>query len=51
MAIASSPARPDLVGPLFGLKMGMCHDDSYVQKHTVTVAAALSADRWYGIVS
>ena len=48
-AVASGPAGPTLVGPLFGSKMRACLDDSYdsyARAHALTVAAVfLSVDR------
>ena len=38
-AVASGPAGPTLVGPLFGSKMRECLDDSYAHPHALTVAA------------
>ena len=45
-AVASGPAGPTLVGPLFGSKMRECLDDSYARAHALTVAAVFhSVDR------
>ena len=45
-AVASGPAGPTLVGPLFGSKMRECLDDSYARAHVLTVAAVFhSVDR------
>ena len=48
-AIASGPAGPTLVGPLFGSKMGVCLDDSYACTHALAVVAIFySVDCGYG---
>ena len=45
-AVASGPAGPTLVGPLFGSKMRECLDDSYARAYALTVAAVFhSVDR------
>ena len=45
-AVASGPAGPTLVGPLFGSKMRECLDDSYARAHALSVAAVFhSVDR------
>ena len=45
-AVASGPAGPTLVGPLFGSKMRECLDDSYARAHALTVATVFhSVDR------
>ena len=45
-AVASGPAGPTLVGPLFASKMRACRDDSYACAHALTVAAVFhSVDR------
>ena len=45
-AVASGPAGPTLVGPLFGSKMRACLDDSYARTHALTIAAVFhSVDR------
>ena len=46
-AVASGPAGPTLVGPLFGSKMRECLDDSYARAHALTVVATVfhSVDR------
>ena len=41
-AVASGPAGPTLVGPLFGSKMRACLDDSYARAHELTVAAVFT---------
>ena len=49
-AVASGPAGPTLVGPLFGKvrplfgsKMRECLDDSYARSHALTVAAVFNS--------
>ena len=45
-AVASGPAGPTLVGPLFCSKMRACLDDSYARAHALIVAAVFhSVDR------
>ena len=39
-AVASGPAGPTLVGPLFGSKMRECLDDSYARAYALTVIVA-----------
>ena len=45
-AVASGPAGPTLVGPLFGSKMRACLDDSYARAHALTDVAAVFHSVW-----